>query len=180
MARREFSRRIGAYALAGAVAGACVALSGCARAAAQEAGAPASPVEPAADLAGLAFLAGCWAEGPEGLHEQFTAPTSNLILGTSRYVRGGAVAQFEFHRIQAGESGPVLTPYPGGNASVSFAADSLAPGYVVWSNPEHDFPQRIIYDGREDGVLVATIEGPRGGETARMGWRMRRVACAGG
>jgi len=179
MASREFHRRIRAYALAGALAGGCAAVTGCAPAVAQEAGAPA-PVEPAADLAGLAFLAGCWAEGAEGLHEQFTAPTSNLILGTSRYVRGGAVAQFEFHRIHLSESGPVLTPYPGGNASVSFAADSLAPGYVVWSNPEHDFPQRIIYDGREDGVLVATIEGPRGGETARMGWRMRRVACGGG
>jgi hypothetical protein len=130
-------------------------------------------------LAPLAFMAGCWAEGPDGLHEQFTAPTANLVLGTSRFLRGGGVVEFEFHTIRPGESGPILTPHPGGRASVSFAADSIAPGYVAWANPEHDFPQKIIYDGREEGALRATIEGPRDGETARMSWRMVRVACPG-
>jgi hypothetical protein len=171
---REPSRRAPWPAVALA---ACVAAA-CSSAAAQETGAMA-PQAGDGGLAALSFLAGCWAEGPEGLREQFTAPTANLILGTSRYVRGGRVVEFEFHTIRVGEAGPVLTPHPGGRASVPFAADSLAPGFVVWSNPEHDFPQRIIYDGREDGVLRATIEGPRGGETARMGWRMSRVACEG-
>ena len=69
---------------------ACVAAA-CSSAAAQETGALAPPAGEGG-LAALSFLAGCWAEGPEGLREQYTAPTANLILGTSRYVRGGRVA----------------------------------------------------------------------------------------
>lgn len=45
------------------------------------------------------------------------------------------------------------------------------------AGPEHDFPQRIISDGREDGALMAAIEGTRDGRTARTSWRMLRTDC---
>ncbi|HSM37558.1 MAG TPA: DUF6265 family protein [Longimicrobiales bacterium] len=170
MSPRRATRRAATASVAWALS-----FAACSSATAQQSAASAAP--PEGPLAPLAFMAGCWAEGPEGLHEQFTAPTANLILGTSRFLRGGGVVEFEFHVIRPGESGPILTPHPGGRASVSFAADSIAPGYVAWANPDHDFPQRIIYDGREEGALRATIEGPRDGETARMSWRMARVRC---
>lgn len=143
------------------------------------AGATASTATPmaASALDRLAFMAGCWAEGEEGLREQFTAPTPNLILGTSRYVRGGRVVQFEFHTITADGDVAVLTPHPGGHASVPFRADSASDRYVAFGNPSHDFPQRIIYDGQEDDILVVAIEGPRDGATARSSWRMQRVTC---
>jgi hypothetical protein len=158
----------------------CAFLAACSAAWAQEpaGGSSGDPIRGAPQAPSpLAFLAGCWAEPGDGLREQFTAPTANLILGTSRYVRAGKVVQFEFHRIALEDGGATLTPYPNGKASVPFAADTLQDGYVVWANPEHDFPQRIIYDGREAGALTATIEGPRDGGTARTSWRMLRTDC---
>ena len=142
---------------------------------------PAAPVgaqEPG--LERLAFMAGCWAQEGDGLREQFTAPTANMVLGMSRFVVGGEAVQFEFHRILAAESGPVLTPHPNGVASVPFAASTSEEAYVVFENPEHDFPQRILYDGRRPDTLVAAIEGERDGRTVRREWPMIRVACGAG
>ncbi len=43
------------------------------------------------DLSGLSFLTGCWAgpfAGGAGTMEEFyTSPSSNLMLGTTRYMR---------------------------------------------------------------------------------------------
>lgn len=125
----------------------------------------------------LAFMTGCWAEPGDGLREQFTEPADNMILGTSRYVIERRVQQFEFHRIDIGENASSLTPHPGGQGSVAFTSVRNQDNYVVWQNLEHDFPQRIIYDGREEGFLLVAIEGERDGETARREWRMRSVPC---
>lgn len=130
-------------------------------------------------LEALSFMTGCWSEEGDGYREQFTPPAQNLILGTSRRMVGRRVAGFEFHTIALADGVPVLTPHPAGVRSDPFPASALEDGFVVFENPEHDFPQRIIYDGREDGVLIAAIEGDEGGETRRFEFPMRRVPCVG-
>lgn len=130
-------------------------------------------------LEALSFMTGCWSEEGDGYREQFTPPTENLILGTSRRMVGSRVAGFEFHTITLSDGVPVLTPHPAGVRSDPFAASTLEDGYVVFENLEHDFPQRIIYDGREDDRLIAAIEGDEGGETRRFEFPMRRVPCGG-
>jgi hypothetical protein len=144
---------------------------------AQQGSAPLADNQDTPTSSGLAFMAGCWAEQGDGLREQFSAPTQNMILGTSRFVIADKVRQFEFHRIDIGDGTSSLTPYPGGTAGVSFGATELDDRHVVWENLEHDFPQRIIYDGRESDVLVAAIEGEQDGRTSRKEWRMLRVPC---
>lgn len=127
-----------------------------------------------------AFMAGCWAEPGElgaGLREHFTAPTANLTLGVSRFLSDGHVVEFEFHRIEPGSEGWTLTPHPGGVASVPFVARDVASDRVVWSNPDHDFPQRIIYHRVADDTLVVRIEGETPGGTRAREWRMAADAC---
>ena len=51
---------------------------------------------------------------------------------------------------------------------------SMSDRRVVFENPEHDFPQRILYWLDDDDMLHARIEGTEGGETHSMEWRYRR------
>ena len=39
---------------------------------------------------------------------------------------------------------------------------------VVFENPQHDFPQRIIYSLKDGGRLTAAIEGTKNGKTRRV------------
>lgn len=50
---------------------------------------------------------------------------------------------------------------------VPFRLTSMEPGRVVFENPTHDFPQKIIYQRTGDDELKVTIEGPGDGEEAR-------------
>lgn len=128
----------------------------------------------------LAFMAGCWrgvtASGTT-IEEFYSGPSSNMIVGATRYVRDGRTVDFEFTRIDQTDSGVVITPHPKGVRSVSFATKELAAGRIIWENPTHDFPQRILYTRVAGDTLVARIEGrtPRGGRALE--WRMARAEC---
>ena len=127
-------------------------------------------------LAGLDFMAGCWRSSPDErgtrIEEHYTQPSTNLILGMTRYLRDGATRGFEFSRIQRADSAVILTPHPNGIASVGFRLAQLEGDHAIFENPAHDFPQRIRY--RRDGAeLVARIEDMAG---EGQEWRMMRCA----
>jgi len=50
---------------------------------------------------------------------------------------------------------------------VPFRRTSMKPGRVVFENPNHDFPQKIIYLRTGDDELKVTIEGPGDSEESR-------------
>lgn len=144
---------------------------------------PAAPVAVSAQesatpsMEAVAFLAGCWRQpGDSGLREYYAPPARNMTTGLSQFRRNGAVVDWEFHRIDAGPDGPVLTPHPRGVASVPFQPRAVEDGRIVWENLEHDFPQRIIYTRVAD-TLTARIEGGTGPEARGMEWRMVRASC---
>ena len=150
-------------------------------------GGSASTPAPDAPLDELGFMAGCWrgplddgVGGSDGsIEEYYSRPSKNMILGLTRYTRGGRTVDFEFTTIEQTDSGVVLTPHPKGVASVPFRMRRVEAGTVVWENAEHDFPQRIIYRRVSAEALIARIEGSTpAGERARE-WRMARAACAG-
>jgi len=128
----------------------------------------------------LAFMAGCWrGEFANGaaLEEIYTAPSANLILGLSRFLRGGRAVQYEFSRITADSTGIMLLPFPAGEPSEhAFRLTALTDGSATFEAPEHDFPKRIRYAAGADGSLTARIDG--GTDEARaQEWRMRPVSC---
>jgi hypothetical protein len=142
---------------------------------------PLAPRPPQPSLTDLAFMAGCWRGASEGgavIHEYYSPPSANLMLGVSRYTKDGRVTSYEFTTIAAvGDSNLVLTPRPAGQAPADFNLSRLQPGAVVWSNPRHDFPQVIGYRRLGSDSLVARIEGP-GPDGARSSeWRMGKVPC---
>ena len=138
--------------------------------------APRAAVPP---LSAISFMSGCWT-GPSSngaiIEEQYTAATDNLVIGMTRYVRGGRVVDFEFTTIERTDSSFAMTPHPKGVKSDSFPLKTLEANRAVWENLGHDFPQRIIYRKGDDGSLIARIEGttPRG--ERHLDWVMRPCA----
>jgi hypothetical protein len=133
------------------------------------------------DLQQVAFMSGCWRGAITNgfMEEYYSTPTSNLIVGVTRYVRSGRTVDFEFSRIEARDSSIVLTPQPRGGTPTPFRLTVADSSSATWENPEHDFPQRILYRREGRDSLIAAIEGPGSSGPRRIEWRMGRVNCDG-
>jgi len=113
-------------------------------------------------LANLAWMQGCWAadKAERGSEEHWMAPAGATMLGISRTVRTGRTVAYEFLRIDLGTDGKaVFTARPSGQPQASFPLLSQDETTVIFENPSHDFPQRIIYRRVGDTGLHARIEG---------------------
>ncbi len=115
------------------------------------------------DLDALGWLAGCWeGRGGGGRNQECWMPAAGgMMLGVSRVIsqRG---TMFEFLRIAPEGSGLAYLASPRGREAVAFTLVESEDGRAVFSNPWHDFPQRITY--RLDGEnLTARVEAQRDG-----------------
>lgn len=132
----------------------------------------------------LAWMSGCWAlEGRDsGSTETLMAPAGGTMLGMSRTVKAGRTLEYEFMRIHADPKGTGLlfTAQPSGQRETTFASRSIAPGEVTFENPDHDFPQRIIYRRLAEGSMLGRIEGIRAGSLRAVDFPMKRQACGTG
>lgn len=129
-------------------------------------------------LAKLAWLQGCWAlEGAErGSGEHWMGPAGGTMLGMSRTVRKGRTVEYEFIRIVQDPDGRLsFIAQPSGQAQASFPLLHQDGDSVVFQNPAHDFPQRIIYRRIKDSGLHARIEGKGKG----IDFPMVRTPCTG-
>jgi hypothetical protein len=136
----------------------------------------------AAPLDQLSWLSGCWTDpaGEAGSGEQWSSPAGGGMMGMGRTIRGGKLATYEFMRIAAGDEGKaVFHAQPAGKPAASFTSTVLTATEVVFENPQHDFPQRVIYRYEAPATLRASIEGMRNGAVKRIEFPMVRAACAG-
>ena len=128
----------------------------------------------------LAWLAGTWEGVSEGvtMEETWSTPDGGGLVGMHKDTRGGKMVSYEFFRIVPQKEGRICyLASPLGRAPVPFCVIAQEDSAVVFENPEHDFPQRVLYRLLADGRLHARIEGSQGGMPAAMEWRWtRRVA----
>lgn len=136
-----------------------------------------SAASPDLDLQSLAWMAGAWTGTAGGMEmeELWTAPKGGSMLGLHRDVANGRTVSFEFLRIEASPAGATYWSSPGGKVATPFRLISSAGRRVVFENPEHDFPTRILYWLAEDGTLHARIEGTQGGQAASEEWSWRKA-----
>lgn len=138
------------------------------------AAAAAATAEAPKGVAALAWMSGDWVEekGDRWTEESWSRPRGGVMLGTGRSGRGDRLADWEFLRIEADETGvPTYWGSPRGSAAVPFGLVSASPRQAVFENLKHDYPVRIVY--RRDGeALIATISGPNGANPMR--WRYER------
>ena len=132
-----------------------------------------------AAAARLGWLAGCWEarSGGQVVEEQWMRPRGGSLLGMSRTVAADSAAGHELMRIVERSGSLVFQAHPSGQAPAEFPAVEIGDRRVVFADPAHDFPQRIIY--RRVGVdsLVARVEGERGGTVRGIDFRYVRVEC---
>ena len=124
-------------------------------------------------IADLAWMAGSWTGESGGIQmeEHWTAPKGNSMVGLHRDIGKGRTLLFEFLRIEQQGDHIVYLSMPNGRSPATpFPLKEIAGTRVVFENPKHDFPQRIIYwkDGND---LRARIEGTRNGKTGGEEWR---------
>ncbi len=129
------------------------------------------------DLTGLAWMAGNWsgAQGGVETEEFWQEPRGNIMLGLHRDVAGGRTVSFEFLRIEATPEAITYWASPRGRPATPFRLIEQKEKRVVFENPKHDFPQRVIYWLGEDGALHAKIEGTLNGKPAAEEWTWRRA-----
>lgn len=135
-----------------------------------------------ADIASLGWLAGCWQaeKGEPGSGEHWMPPAGGTMLGVSRTVKNGKMIEFEFMQLRLNAEGKlVFIALPSGQKETTFVASAVGKDSVTFENPQHDFPQRVIYRLEDDGRLVAHIEGERGGKLRGVDFPMKRIACDG-
>lgn len=127
----------------------------------------------------LGWMAGCWEGGRPGrtYEEVWQPPRGGVMLGMSRTTRNDAYAGHEFLRIHPHGDGAAYTAHPYNQATHTFPVVEMGENRVVFADPAHDFPQRIIY-ARTGDSLIARVEGPgRDGTTQGFDYRMAKVAC---
>ena len=131
-------------------------------------------------IADLAWLEGRWVgvDGPLQMEEIWTSAAGGALVGLHKDVstRDGMprMLWFEFQRIEAGADGIAYVAQPGGQPPTRFALIEQADRRVVFANPAHDFPQRILYWLDDAGALHARIEGPKDGKTVGEEWTWTR------
>ena len=107
----------------------------------------------------LSWMDGYWlsCEGAREVAEIWTDDRTGQKLGMSVTVRGGRVS-WEHARIGPHGTDLALFAAPSGQAAGVFPMVEASEGRIAFENPDHDFPQRVIYS-RDGTGLVARIEG---------------------
>jgi len=133
----------------------------------------------AATLYDIAWLAGDWqlTSGARCVEEHWTAPSANMLVGTSRTVEAGRTVDFEFLRIEARADGVFYVAQPGGRPPVEFKLASEPGPELAFVNPGHaDHLKRIVYRRQGDAGVNARIEGEDGGRPFAVDYPYRRAA----
>lgn len=113
----------------------------------------------------LAWLSGCWTQAQKDgtTEEHWMKPAGGTMLGMSRTVRGGRTTEYEFLQIRDEKGTLAYVARPSGQPEAIFPLKTAGTGEVIFENPQHDFPQRIMYRRTSTGV-TARIEGTRNGQ----------------
>lgn len=113
-------------------------------------------------IADLAWMSGDWqtaAGGTTRIEEHWTLPAGGTMLGMGRTILGEKTTEFEFLRIEQRVDGIYYVANPQGGPPTDFKMTGRTTQEVIFENPEHDFPKRIIYRKNSDGSLVASVDG---------------------
>jgi hypothetical protein len=128
----------------------------------------------------LAWLKGCWSSNRNDLAitEHWLKPAGGTMLGISRTVGEGRTLEFEFMQIRQDANGEILfVAKPSGQPEATFKLIKGSDREVIFENPQHDFPQRVIYRLQSDGSLLGRIEGVSKGKEKSVDFPMTRTRC---
>lgn len=139
-----------------------------------------SEIEAGERIEDFAWLAGCWERNADGqqLSEQWMKPSGKLMLGMGRRVKDGKTIFYEFLQIRQNPDGNIYyVALPSGQKEASFKLTSRDDKEAIFENPEHDFPQRVVYRLQGKDSLLAYVEGLDLGKQRKEEFSLKRIAC---
>jgi peptidylprolyl isomerase len=103
------------------------------------------------------FIAGDWCavQGEQQFEERWTGAEGGRMYAVARSFKSGRLTGFEFLRIEPEGQSWVYRAQPGGQTATGFPRTEAADQRIVFSNPDHDFPQRIEYWRDASGLHAA-------------------------
>lgn len=119
-------------------------------------------VAPHSHAQDLDWLVGCWESFENYSKEVWVKNPDGTLLGFSASIERNEIAFYELLYIR--EVGGVLTytAHPSGQNPAVFVISDRDEQRLVFENPQHDYPQRIVYE-REGDALTAAISLLNGG-----------------
>ena len=129
------------------------------------------------ELSQLSWMTGSWVmeHGDERVEEHWTTPRAGTMFGVSRTMRGDRTVFFEFIRLEQTPDGAITyhAAPKGRSPATPFRMIEMSGEQVVFENPKHDFPTRIIYRRQGEDGMAAQVEGA-GGENPQR-WQFKRA-----
>jgi hypothetical protein len=122
----------------------------------------------------VSWMAGYWlsCDGGREVSETWSDPRGGVMAGVTLTVGRSGRGSVEFTRIAVVDGRLAFLAQPNGVPATVFPMIESAPGRAVFENPDHDFPQRVIYS-REGDVLTGRIEGVFDGQPQSVSWTYR-------
>lgn len=127
----------------------------------------------------LSWLAGCleMRSGDRVVEEHRMGVRGASMLGMARTTTSKGLAEYELTLIQERAGKIVFEARPSGQPAAIFTATALGDDSVVFSAPEHDYPQIVGYRRAGPDSVLAWIDGSSGGKRQRIDFPYRRVPC---
>jgi Domain of unknown function (DUF6265) len=138
-----------------------------------------STVSPA--LTQLSWMAGCLEMRSRDrlVEEQRMDVRGGSMLGMARTTTPRGLGEYELTLIHEKDGKIVFEAHPSGQPAAEFTATVVGPDSVIFSAPEHDYPQIVGYRRSGRDSVVAWIDGTAGGKPRRVEFPDRRVPCHG-
>lgn len=131
-------------------------------------------------LADAQWLVGNWEnKAPEGQFSEIWSQGENGVLnGKSYFIVNKDTLFSENIELSQKDDAVFYTATVKGqnnNQPVAFKLTSSKPGELVFENPKHDYPQKIVYKKVNDDSLVAIISGSQQGKQSLEQFPLKRA-----
>lgn len=122
-------------------------------------------------LARFSFMAGCWRSADGVNTEVWSTSQGGIFFGYATTTQNGQLAFFEQSRIDARPEAAIYFAQPNGQRPTEFVERPTTDGTIAFENPQHDYPQRIVYrPGKSKRDLAATISMLDGSRPTQYAW----------
>lgn len=121
----------------------------------------------------LGWLVGCWVSPDGSAQEVWVIDSDQSLAGFGVAFDHNKIGFYEVLTIRENEHGSLIyTAHPSGQRTASFAATAITENSVIFTNPDHDYPQEIKYT--REGNRLHAITSLLGGENPNS---FEKVAC---
>ena len=136
---------------------------------------------PGGGLDRIAWLGGCleMRNGDLVVEEHRMHARGGSMLGMSRTTSSRGLVEYELTLIREQDGKLSYEAHPSGQPAAVFTAIAVTDDSVVFSAPEHDYPQIVGYRRVDADSVIAWIDGTSRGKPRRVEFPYRRVTCAG-